>query len=153
MITQLLMSRCLLLATCLWASWSDLRHRRIANWLSAATAAGGLSFAAFEGGFQGLGNHALHMSIALIGGMVLFRFGVFGGGDAKFYAAVASWFSTGRAILLLLTVSLFGVVLLFVWFAVRRLSGKPVRVKNSTAFDSLPYGISIAAGAVISSFL
>ena len=131
MITQELIFRCLLLASCLRASWSDLRHRRIANWLSAATAVGGLAFAAFEGGFQELGNHALHTSLALIGGMVLFRLGVFGGGDAKFYAAVASWFSIGQAILLLLMVSLFGVVLLFVWFAVRRLASKPVRVKNS----------------------
>jgi prepilin peptidase CpaA len=133
---------------CAAATWLDLTTRRIPNWLCGVTALLGLASAFVAGGAGAFGNHALHLAIALIAGMVLFRLGMIGGGDAKFYAAMASWFSLINAASLALMVALWGLVLLVVWFGYRRLRGLPVRKPGGTSFDSLPYGIAIAAGGM-----
>jgi prepilin peptidase CpaA len=76
--------------------------------------------------------------------------GVFGGGDAKFYAAVAAWFALGKAVLLLVSISLSGLALLVVWFSYRRMRRLPIgRSAGGTHFDSLPYGVAIGSGAVL----
>jgi prepilin peptidase CpaA len=132
------------------ASWSDVLYRRVPNWLSGLTALAGLAYGSVEGGLPALGSQALHMAIVLVAGMVLFRFGLFGGGDAKFYAAVAAWFSLAKAVFLLLSITSCGFVLLIVWFGYRRLRRLPIsRSSDGTDFDSLPYGIAIGAGAVL----
>jgi len=81
--------------------------------------------------------------------MALLRMSVFGGGDAKYYAAVAAWFALGHAVQLLLSVTLSGLVLLLVWFVGRRLAGVPIRRRATGGMDGLPYGIAIGAGAVL----
>lgn len=139
----------LLLLSALVASWYDGRYRRIPNWLCAATALAGLAVTAWSAGPTALPGNALHLLIALVVGMVLFRLGVFGGGDAKYYAAVAGWFGMAKAVLLLLSVTMSGLVLLVIWFTSRRLAGVPIRRTAGSGLDGLPYGIAIGAGAVI----
>ena len=136
-----LIPNALLIAAGAFASWSDTFHRRIPNWLSAATAVAGLITGFLLGGLPALGSQAAHAAIALIVGMVLFRFGVVGGGDAKFYAAVAAWFRLAQATMLL------------VWFVLRRIQGKPIRQRSNKPGDSLPYGIAIAGGAIAALFM
>ncbi|GAA4762497.1 A24 family peptidase [Novosphingobium ginsenosidimutans] len=131
----------------LTACWLDWRDRRIPNWLCGILAVLGLAVAAWLGGGEAIAKHAIHAFAALIVGMVLFRFGVFGGGDAKFYAAVAAWFPIALWAKLLIHVSLAGLGLVTVWFVARRLMGKKIRPKNPTKYDALPYGIAIALGA------
>jgi len=136
-----LIPNALLIAAGAFASWSDTFHRRIPNWLSAATAVAGLITGFLLGGLPALGSQAAHAAIALIVGMVLFRFGVVGGGDAKFYAAVAAWFRLAQATMLL------------VYFVLRRIQGKPIRQRSNKPGDSLPYGIAIAGGAIAALFM
>lgn len=133
------------------AAWLDLRHRLIPNWLCAVTLLAGLVAATVAGGLPALGNQSLHMAIALVAGMALFQFGVFGGGDAKFYAAVAAWFPLAQAGMLLISVTLCGLVLLVVWFSYRRIRRLPVR-RGGQHFEGLPYGVAIGAGAVLAVF-
>jgi len=133
---------------CAAAAWLDLTQRRIPNWLCALTLVVGLVLAAATGGFAGLGSHALHAGLALLGGMALFALGGLGGGDAKFYAAAASWFGLGQATLLLVYVALSGLALLIGWFIYRRVKGIPMRQKSADPMDGLPYGIAIAAGTI-----
>lgn len=133
---------------CAAAAWLDLTQRRIPNWLCGLTAVAGLAAAILLGDLGDLGSHALHMVLALVGGMGLFALGGFGGGDAKFYAGVATWFGLGQALLLLLSVALSGLLLLIGWFIYRRLRGIPVRRTRNGPFDGLPYGIAIAGGAI-----
>jgi prepilin peptidase CpaA len=134
---------------CAAATWFDLVERRIPNWLCATAVISGLAAAFLQGGLGDMGNHALHMVIGLLGGMALFAVGGFGGGDAKFYAGVASWFALKQALLLLVCVALSGLLLLIVWFGYRRARGIPVRRVHETAFDGLPYGVAIGLGAMI----
>jgi len=149
----LLALKALLIAAGAFASWSDVYRRRIPNWLCLATAALGLIFGFAAGGWALPGSQAAHAVIALIVGMALFKFGVMGGGDAKFYAAIAAWFGLSRATTLLMTVTLCGLLLLIVWFLVRRVQGKPIRRRSNDPYDGLPYGLAIAAGAVICLFV
>lgn len=88
------------------------------------------------------------MFIALLGGLLLFRFGVIGGGDAKFYAATAAWFPLAQAVPLFVSVALCGLVLLVVWFAARQFL-KQRTPKTNKATDGLPYGLAISAGAMV----
>ena len=106
------------------------------------------AYAARAGGWPTAGNHALHALIALVVGAGLFAMRVIGGGDAKFYAAVAAWFSLHDAVWLLVLVSLSGLVLLVVWIGARMLSGRPIR-KQGAGLNGLPYGVAIAVGAAI----
>lgn len=138
----------LLTPFCLAAGWLDLRYRRIPNWLCAATVLAAIPATLWGASPADAGSHALHALAALLVGMVLFRLGMFGGGDAKFYAAIAAWFPLGKAVLLLVTVAMCGLILLIVWFVYRRFRGIPVRKSNGSAFDGLPYGIAVGTGAV-----
>jgi prepilin peptidase CpaA len=125
--------------------------RRIANWLCAATLLGGLSYVAVRLGFGALGSHLLHALIALIVGMAMFAAGFIGGGDAKFYTAVAAWFPLKAGLMLFVAVSMSGLALLIIWFVWRRLRGQPIR-RQGGGLSGLPYGAAIAAGALILAF-
>lgn len=139
----------LLALACVIAGWMDVIHRRIPNWLCASTALMGLLFAAiFLLDGAGVASHTLHMLAALLAGMALFSFSIFGGGDAKFYAAVAAWFPLDQGIRLLVCVTSSGLALLIVWFVYRRIRGYPIRQKNGSKFDALPYGLAIGIGAL-----
>ena len=134
---------------CAAAAWLDLTQRRIPNWLCGLTAVAGLGLVVLTGSLADLGSHAGHMVLALLVGMGLFALGGFGGGDAKFYAGVAAWFALGKALPLLLSVALSGLLLLIVWFIYRRLRGIPVQRTRNGPFDGLPYGVAIAGGALV----
>lgn len=136
-------------SACLVAAWFDLWHRRIPNWICAITAIAGLLTALIMQGPAAAGSNLLHALSALIGGMILYRFGVFGGGDAKFYASIAAWFTLAKGPTLLMMVALCGAGLLIIWFIYRRVAGYPIVMKSRSPFDGLPYGIAIGAGAIV----
>lgn len=133
------------------ASTSDIRYRIIPNWLCGLLLVAGLAFSLVVGGWPMLGSAALHFLLALIGGMLLFAAGVIGGGDAKYYAAIAAWFSLRDGLFLFVTVALCGLFVLVGWFILRRLSGQKAKERGSEdAFAKLPYGVAISLGAVVS---
>lgn len=127
----------------------DWTLRRIPNWLCLAVLACGLVLAGYRGSWVEVGSHALHAFVALVVGMLLFRLKAFGGGDAKFYTGVAGWFGIGTGLALLVNTSLSGLVLFVCWVSIRRLMGKPFRIRDPGAFDKFPYGVAIGAGGVL----
>ena len=136
----------------LLGAWLDLASRRLPNWLCLATAVAGLAFAGFAAGPSALLSPMAHASLSLLVGMALFRFGWIGGGDAKFYAACAAWFALPQAFALLLWVSLAGFVLVIVWFGYRQAT-RARRTSEREHFASVPYGVAVAAGAVVARVL
>lgn len=138
----------MIVAAGLIACWTDLRARRIPNALCAVTAVLGLAYAAWTGGWSAAGDHTLHAFIALTIGAGLFAARAIGGGDAKLYAALATWFALHDAVRLFVLVSCSGLVLLVVWFSALRLGSKPFR-KQGGQLVSLPYGVAIAAGSAM----
>lgn len=140
----------LLIVLCLVACVLDLKVRRLPNLLSAITALAGLAQAiAFAPPETAWYWFAVHGLIALTVGIALYAFGWIGGGDAKFYAALACWLPLAKAPLLLTSVCLVGLLLLFVWFVVRRVQGKKVMGRSAEDAAKLPFGIAIALGGLL----
>jgi prepilin peptidase CpaA len=133
----------------LLAGWFDIRERRLPNWLVLATAVAGLSLAAWQGGVQVLPWHLAHFAIALAVGIGLYAIRALGAGDAKYYAALAAWFTLGLAIKLLMAVSFAGLVLALGWLAWRKFSGNPAPRKPLDDMDKVPFGVAMAVGAVL----
>lgn len=120
-------------------AWLDWKRRRLPNALCAAAFACGLGLAVAGSGWLATGPALLHAALALAGGMVLFALGAIGGGDAKFYAALAGWFPLHEGARLLLLVSLCGLVLvLAMWPKWRRNDG-----------EGVPMGVAIGGGAML----
>lgn len=129
----------------------DIRFRIIPNWISLLVLVAGLVFSLASGGLGLAGSALLHAVVALVAGMALFAAGAIGGGDAKFYAAVAAWFGFRDALFLFVTVALSGLVVFIAWFVVRRLvARKKVFGGGEDPFAKLPYGVAIALGASVS---
>ena len=139
----------LLLGTGAYAAWSDVKYRRLPNLLTVVVAGMGLSYAAIEVGMRAAGSGLVHGLAALVVGLALYSRRVVGGGDIKFYAAVAVWFPLGEGFRLLGLVSLAGLVLLVGWLVWLRLAGRTVNFQASEDSDKLPFGVAIAAGAVL----
>lgn len=130
-------------------AYHDWRYRRLPNALCLVTFAGGIGFAFLLHDINWAATATLHAILALLVGMALFSRGWIGGGDAKFYAALAAWFPLSASWLLILSVSLAGLLLLLIWYPLRR------RFAPGTGaglvqpdFLKLPYGAAIGVGAV-----
>ena len=132
--------------------WMDVVSRRLPNWLSALTGVTGLTFVGLQSGVVATGWAAAHAALAIMIGMALFRFGVIGAGDAKFYAAFAAWFPLQQGLTLLIPVSLAGVVLVLAWFAYKQIRRVGVEARKGT-FAMVPYGLAVGVGAVLARML
>ena len=99
--------------------------------------------------------HFVAGGVVLIAGMLLFLTNKFGGGDAKMMAAAALWIGWGNLLTFLIYTAMAGGALALIW-----LIYKPIRaemeMRGATLFNKympveagLPYGIAIAAGAVL----
>lgn len=133
----------------LLACWFDIRERRLPNWLVLATLVSGLGLAAWQGGVEVLPWHLAHVGVALAAGIGLYALRALGAGDAKYYAALAAWFTLGAALKLLMAVSFAGLVLALGWLAWRKFSGNPAPRKPIEDMDKVPFGVAMAAGAVL----
>lgn len=126
---------------------SDIRDRRLPNWLSLALLLLGLAYGYSQGGMTALGWHGAHAAIALLVGMALFAAGIIGGGDAKFYAGLAAYFPLSEGFTLLLWVSLAGLVAIIIWFGSRRIF-RPGPIDKDSLHAKFPYGVAIAGGGL-----
>lgn len=148
MIDPTLLGQAALIAACLAACWFDVRQRIIPNWLCLLTLIAGLGFTLWVAP-AAIGWHALHAAVALLVGMGLFAMRWIGGGDAKFYAAVAGWFTWFDGLHLLFSVSIAALVMILGWLALRRLRGIPYERKATADGAKFPYALGIAGGAVL----
>ena len=145
----------------------DLRERRIPNRVTVSGLIAGLIVAAFlEGGFP---TEALSgAGLALVLGFAFFALGGFGAGDAKLLTAVGAFVGPGGLLSVLVYGALAGGVIaliyairrgailgvlanlknLVVYWVTRARAGHRVNL-NSPGAHSLPYGVAIAAGAVL----
>jgi len=85
------------LYTCV-AVFSDLRTRRIPNWLTVPTLALALAAHACYGGLAGLGFSLLGFAAGFSVLFALWLFGGGGGGDVKMMGALGAWLGAGLTI-------------------------------------------------------
>lgn len=134
-----------LAATIIAAAYLDVRFRVLPNWLCLLCAAAGLGIAISQSGTPEFLWHLAHSAIALVIGVSLFAGQIWGGGDAKFYAAVALWFPANEFFSLVWWISLAGLALVIGLLLLRR------RAEGAgwSVVKGVPYGVAIGAGAAI----
>lgn len=128
---------------CVGAAY-DIRTRKIPNYLNAIIAIAGLGAVTAIGGASGLVSSATHFAFALAIGLGIYALGMWGGGDAKFYAASSAWFAVDHMPRLVIGISLAGLILLAVWSIARRFQSK-----SDVKKGQLPYGVAIAGGGIV----
>jgi len=127
----------------IFAAFSDIRERKIANWLNIGIAAGAPVFW-IASGMAFWPDIVIQLGLAFVvfwAFAALFALGALGGGDVKLLGALALWL-TPMAFLDLLLVMAFVGGAIAVWFVIRRVVLKP------KTQGTLPYGVAITAGAL-----
>jgi prepilin peptidase CpaA len=140
------------------ATFTDLRSRRIPNWLV-------LPFLPLGIAVQGVlhGWHGVEQSLAgaglgiVIFGILYWKFGM-GAGDVKLCAAIGAWIGPSQFLIAVVMIALAGGLVILIWAVSRsllRLVGR--RTKEEASLGSLmetkmPYAPAIAIGTLISFF-
>jgi len=163
-----------LCATALAAALHDVRTRRIPNGIAFAGVLAALALrlaAGPDAALEGL----LGALVGLAVGFALFALGVFGGGDGKFLMAVGAFLGHRQLLGAMLVIALVGGVLALFEAARRGVLGPALRRTGWTLLHlgtlgrmgwrpsaapataaaeafSVPYGVAIAAGALITWF-
>jgi prepilin peptidase CpaA len=139
-----------------YAACSDLLTMTIPNRLSLLLVAGFLVFALVQGmPLTTLGWHLLAGFVVLFCAFGMFAMGWMGGGDAKLAAATAVWFGFGSLLEYSLVASILGGALtLFIlhargWMLPRFAQGWPWLVRLHDSRTGIPYGIALAAAALL----
>ncbi len=143
-------------ALVLTGAWTDARSLRIPNWISLTLLV--LFLVASLGAGMEMNAIAMHLAVgtgALVAGFSLFALGIFGGGDAKLFAAIALWLGWPLVLKFAIAVVLIGGGVAIVALALRKGLGLwPDWLVRSAAglFEegkAIPYGIAISAGALV----
>jgi prepilin peptidase CpaA len=157
----------LLVLVLLVASWTDVRSRRIPNWLTIGGAIAGLAVRGWAGPGP-LVDGALGVGLGLLLAAPFFAIGALGGGDAKLLMAVGAFMGpadlaraslliavvgglvalveAGRRGVLLPTLASCGSLLLS-WVTLGRRGREPKTVGGERL--AVPYGVAIAAGSLL----
>lgn len=154
------------------ATFTDLRSRRIPNWLVLPFLGIGLGVSAWLHGWRGLGQSAEGMALGLVVFGVLHLMGGMGAGDVKLAAAIGAWVGPRQLMLALVVTGLAGGVmaigwaikggflgdvlkgsgnLLFGWRERGTLADPELVLENPKA-RKMPYAPAIAIGTILSFF-
>lgn len=160
------------------ATVTDLRTRRIPNWLVLPFFAAGVAVSCWLGGWHGLGQSVMGCGLGLLlfGGM--FLLGGMGAGDVKLAAAIGAWIGPAQLFFALVATAIFGGIMALGWLVLGRFfpqmlkgtgdlqdepqaaqpvvegteaqpqAAKPVRAR----VNKIPYAPAIALGTLISFF-
>jgi prepilin peptidase CpaA len=147
-------------ALCLAAvAVSDLRSYTIPNTVCAALVWLFVVAAPFARPDISLLSHLYSFLLVLAAGFLAFRFGLFGGGDIKSWAAIALWYDLGDLSTQVFYVTLLGGTMGLLLVALRRMAASGYIQHHLTPFrmprllrigEPVPYGVAIAAGTAIS---
>jgi prepilin peptidase CpaA len=90
------------------AAWSDLRTRRIPNWLTVTGAVLGLCCQAWERGLRGAATSLASTALALAIFLVLYIAAGMGAGDVKLFGAVGAFVNPWTVVLIFVFTGLLG---------------------------------------------
>src|ERR1017187_5404696 len=97
------------------ASFTDMRSRRIPNWLVLPFMVAGIAVSGWIGGGHGIGPNVGGL---VLGAVVLGAFFLMGGmgmGDVKLYAAIGAWIGPSQLILAMVITAMAGGVMAIGW--------------------------------------
>lgn len=134
------------------AAVEDAARLRISNVTSGLILLAGIAAAAIAGPELALWENAVVLGGLLIAGLPLFAAGKFGGGDVKLFAVTGFWFGLWQAVYLIAAVLIAGGVLGFLILMLRTIGWGEAALKRVRFLQSnsgIPYGVAIAAGALV----
>jgi len=126
----------------LYAAFTDIRSRTIANWLNLSIAAVAPVFW-WASGLSLWPDVAIQLGVAVAAFAVfagMFALGMMGGGDVKLLTALALWIEPNAFLQLLLVMAVAGGVLTVVMAVAHVMRRKKEKL-------AIPYGVAIAIGA------
>ena len=126
----------------LYAAFTDIRSRTIANWLNLSIAAIAPVFW-WASGLAFWPDVAIQIGVAVAAFAVfagMFALGMMGGGDVKLLTALALWIEPNAFLQLLLVMAIAGGLLTIVMGAVHVMRKRKEKL-------AIPYGVAIAIGA------
>lgn len=138
------------------AALQDSVMLKISNYLVGAVLLLGIAAAVVAGPTLSLWENGLVFAIALTVGTFLFGRGILGGGDVKLFAATVLWFEFGGALRMLMFTALAGgalAILILIARVVPWPEAVRSRVRVLQPKAGIPYGIAIAAGAIITTLV
>jgi prepilin peptidase CpaA len=154
------------------ATFTDLRSRRIPNWLVLPFMVAGIGVSGWLHGWSGIGQSlsGLGLGALLLG--VLWWLGGMGMGDLKLCAAIGAWIGPMQLLFALVITSMAGGIMALCWaaaggflgelfqgagdlvfgFAKRGLRPQPELVLSNPSARKMPYAPAIAIGTIVSFF-
>lgn len=129
------------------AAIEDFIRLRISNVTCLAVLIMALIAVVLHGFSVDLWQNVVVFAVLLGGGFLLFAWGKMGGGDVKFLACLGLWVTINDGIWLLASTLIAGGILAFIYIAVRW--GKATREGKKYKSKGIPYGLAIAAGAIL----
>ncbi len=154
------------------ATVSDIRSRRIPNWLVFPFLVAGIVVSTATHGWSGLGHSLLGVLLAAVLLGFLYWLGGMGMGDVKLCAAIGAWIGPSQLLVALVVMGIAGGVIALIWaacggflkeslsgtgdlifgFGKRGLRPHPTLVLGNPAARKMPYAPAIAIGTIFSFF-
>jgi prepilin peptidase CpaA len=154
------------------ATITDLRSRRIPNWLVFPFLAAGVAASGILEGWRGVGQSMMGFGVGVVLFGVLFWMGGMGAGDVKLAAAIGAWVGPSQLFFALVVTAIIGGLMAVVWaiaggffsdllkgsgnliFGRKKSEAKPGEelVLDNPKTRKMPYAPAIALGTLISFF-
>lgn len=132
---------------------ADVRSRQIPNWLTATMAFAGLMLAVVGASRESILQCLLAGGLALLIGLAMQAARLMGGGDVKFFAALALWLGPHRTVDAALATAIAGGVIALFYLRAARAAGSAGLASSrlqlddaSRDFERVPYGVAIGVG-------
>jgi len=154
------------------ATFTDLRSRRIPNWLVLPFLAAGIGVSGWLHGWHGIGQSFAGLALALVIFGIFFWMGGMGAGDVKLCAAIGAWIGPGQLVVALIMTGIAGGVMVLGWALVsgfsnelfggsadivfgskeRGMRSSPEMALSNPLKRKMPYAPAIAIGTLLSFF-
>jgi prepilin peptidase CpaA len=149
------------------ATFTDLRSRRIPNWLVFPFLLAGVAISGWLKGWPGVGQSLEGLGLGALLFGILFLVGGMGAGDVKLCAAIGAWIGPGQLLIALVLTGLAGGVMVLAWAAYAGFFRELFQGAGDLVFGwnkggratlsdpkrrKMPYAPAIAIGTLISFF-
>src|SRR5258708_17142994 len=105
------------------ATFTDLRSRRIPNWLVLPFMLAGICLSAWFDGWHGLGQSLAGLAVGALLFGILWFLGGMGMGDLKLCAAIGAWIGPSQLLFAFVITSISGAIMALFWAAADGLLG------------------------------
>ena len=154
------------------ATFTDLRSRRIPNWLVLPFLVSGIAVSGWMHGWHGIGQSLSGMALGALLFGILCLMGGMGMGDVKLCAAIGAWIGPSQLVIALVVTGFAGGVMALCWAVAggflgelfkntgdlvfglkdRGLHPHPELVLDNPSSRKMPYAPAIAIGTLVSFF-